>query len=112
MEDQLSRHSIKSEEDQPLLVKTRTKSPSLIRSWKEVVGELRTARRLWSLTLITSISGLSVLVAGYTVGYASPALADLASIEPEYAFTNTSMWPDMFGVSKWYHQEPIKQRSG
>ena len=52
-----------------------------------------------NLTFVTLISGLSVLVAGYTVGYASPALVDLAALEPEYAFTNTSIWPDLFGVS-------------
>ena len=86
----------------PLLgVKKRQSSvsPSPLQSWKDIVAEIRGPQRIWLLTLVTFIASLTTLLAGYTLGYPSSALLELSELPDEYAFTNETILPDLFGVS-------------
>ena len=84
---------------QPLLhaPQPSTKSPSFTQSWKDVLEEVRSSRRLWSVTVVTVVSGLSAMVSGYTMGYPSFTLVELDHLD---AFPKDSVLAGLFGVSR------------
>ena len=48
---------------------------------------------------INFIASVTTLLARYTLGYPSSALLELSELPNEYAFTNETILPDLFGVS-------------
>lgn len=72
---------------------------TVLQSWRAVIAMMRGPQRLWSTTIATIVAALCTLLAGYTLGYPSPALQQLNDLSGEFAIHNDSVLQDLFGVS-------------
>lgn len=84
----------------PLLYRGSTDGevPSPIQSWRAVLAEIRSSKRLWSTVVVSLAVGLTAVLTGYTLGYPSSALLDLRNTSSEY-YQKGSTSENLFGVS-------------
>lgn len=84
----------------PLLFNgTKDTTFTVLQSWRAIIEVMRGPQRLWSTGVAAIVAALCTLLAGYTLGYPSPALQQLHKLQNGLAIHNLSVIQDLFGVS-------------
>ena len=85
----------------PLLFNgTKDTTFTVLQSWRAIIAVMGGPQRLWSTGVAAIVAALCTLLAGYTLGYPSPALQQLNHLQNGFAIRNQSVLQDLFGVSQ------------